>query len=271
MKLTGKTVLITGAARGIGQATALELAHAGANIIGIDLGLQEMQETAGKIEESGQKFTGFACDITDEPEVLKVVRQAAAHENSFDILVNNAGVLPSGPFLERDFGDWRRTIEVNLLALMHLTYRVLPILLQRGSGHIVNIASIAGKFGTEGVVAYAASKHGVVGFSSGLRSELVGTKVGVSCICPSPARTRMAEGVSHTFLTPVVEPQAVARAVRRAIETNAIEVFVPRHVRLSTSLLPAISPRLAHWILRISKASHGWTVARKSLPEVIKE
>ncbi|MFQ5650853.1 MAG: SDR family NAD(P)-dependent oxidoreductase [bacterium] len=267
MILTDKTVLLTGAARGIGQATAKELARTGADIIGVDLRLQEMQETAAAVEGLGRKFTPFACDITQKRAAQKMIKQAEGLNGGFDVLINNAGVLPSGPFWERDFEVWRRTIEINLLGTMHLTYMALPKFLQRNSGHIVNIASIAGKFGTEGVVAYAASKHGVVGFSSALRSELEGTNIGVSWICPSPARTRLSEGVRHTFLTPVVEPEQVALAVRKAIETNAIEVFVPGRVRLVSSIVPALSPRLARWILRVAKASRGWLLAKKELPE----
>lgn len=129
----------------------------------------------------------------------------------------------------------------------------------------MNIASIAGKFGTEGVVAYAASKHGVVGFSSALRSELADTNIGVSWICPSLARTRMSEDVAHTFLTPLVEPEEVAIAVRKAIETNAIEIFVPRRVRFFVSIMPSLMPRLSRSILKWTKSSKGWLDAKKEI------
>lgn len=188
MDLRGKTALITGAARGIGQKTAQELANAGLDILGVDLNADDLQKTAQIVEEAGRMFWPFACDVSDEAAVRQMVSQAEqVRENGFDILINNAGVLPSGPFVEGDFSTWRRTVEINLLGLMALTHAALPKFLARNSGHIVNIASIAGKFGTEGVVAYSASKHGVVGFSSALRSELAGTNVGVSWICPSPA------------------------------------------------------------------------------------
>jgi all-trans-retinol dehydrogenase (NAD+) len=148
---------------------------------------------------------------------------------------------------------------------MVLTHAALPRFIRRNSGHIVNMASIAGKFGTEGVVAYAAAKHGVVGFSSALRAELRDTNIGVSWICPSLVATRLTEGVSYTFLTPMVKAEEVAREVRKAIEKNAGEVFVPRRVRFVVSILPSLLPKVARWILKWSKASQGWLSARKEL------
>ncbi len=265
--MNNKTVLVTGAARGIGRAIALELATAGADIVGVDLRISDLNDTAREVAARGRTFKEFACDITDEAAATRLMDEVFSKNGGFDVLLNNAGVLPSGPYLEQDFYVWRRAVEVNLLGLMHLTYLALPHLQKRGQAHIVNIASIAGKFGTEGVAAYAASKHGVVGFSSALRSELEGTSVGVSWICPSQARTRMSEGVSQTWLTPIVEPIQVARAVRKAIERGSIEVFVPGWLRLTTSLLPALLPRVARWILRFFKASRGWTLAKKEIED----
>ncbi len=265
MQLQNKTALITGAARGIGQAIARELAAAGTNLIGIDLTRDAMQETARIVQESGAHFHALACDVSDQDATQKMVEEATNINGGFDILINNAGVLPSGPFADQNFQVWRRTIEINLLGLMNLTHAALPTLLKRDSAHIVNIASIAGKFGTEGVVAYAASKHGVVGFSSGLRAELENTGVAVSWICPSPARTRLAENVTHSFLTPLVEPEDVARATRNAIEKNMIEVFVPGRVRLVVSILPSLMPGASRWLAKVAKASRGWTEARQKI------
>lgn len=265
MKLAGRKVLLTGAARGIGQVTALELATHGCDIIGIDLKVDDMIETAAAIKHMGRKFCSLECDISRLALAREIVTEAERLSGGIDILINNAGVLPSGPFIERDFSVWQRTIDINLIAMMNLTHAILPAFIERRSGHIVNIASIAGKFGSEGVVAYAASKHGVVGFSSGLRAELEGANIGVSWICPSPARTRMAKNVSHTFLTPLIEPEDVARAVRRAIERNAIEVFVPGSIRFTSSVLPSLAPRFSRWLARVMKASQGWTLARQEL------
>jgi all-trans-retinol dehydrogenase (NAD+) len=261
LQLNNKIALITGAARGIGQATAKELARAGADIFGVDLHVDDLQETTAHVTKLGRKFSSLACDISDERAVRDLIN-SLSQRGGFDVLVNNAGVLPSGAFLEREFDVWRKAIDVNLLGLMAFTHAVLPILLKRQQAHIVNIASIAGKFGTEGVAAYAASKHGVVGFSSALRFELEGTAVGVSWICPSMVNTRMAAGVPQHLLTPRVEPEDVARAIRRAIETNAAEVFVPGRVRFWVSILPAVLPGVARFISSWSGASRGWLTRR---------
>ncbi|MFQ5603582.1 MAG: SDR family NAD(P)-dependent oxidoreductase [bacterium] len=267
MQFKNKTALITGAARGIGQAIAVELASAGANIIGVDLRLNDLQSTEKAVHSRGQKFTGFACDISDERTACELINTVASTNGGFDVLVNNAGILPSGYFADREFKSWRRVVEVNLIGLIHLTHTALPHLLQKNAAHIVNIASIAGKFGTEGVAVYAAAKHGVVGFSSALRAELQDTKVGVSWICPSMADTRLAEGVARHFLTPLVQPEDVAKAVRKAIEKNAIEVFVPGRVRLVVSILPSLAPKLSRLISKWSGASQGWLRAQKEISE----
>jgi all-trans-retinol dehydrogenase (NAD+) len=261
MKINEKTALITGAARGIGQAIAKELAQAGAHIIGVDLQLEDLQETAAIVSEFGRQFTPFACDVADENAVGQLL--ANLKQGGFDILVNNAGVLPSGPFDGREFNAWRKVIDVNLTALMALTHAALPILKSRRQAHIVNIASVAGKFGTEGVAAYAASKHGVVGFSSALRFELAEFNIGLSWICPSMVNTRIAAGVPSNFFTPLMQPADVARAVRRAIEANAAEVYVPRRMRFLVSIMPSLLPGFSRWLSWHGKASRGW-LARKA-------
>ncbi len=266
MKLEDKAVLITGAARGIGQAIAKELACAGAHIIGIDLCLEDLDETADLVTKLEQNFTPFVCDVRDENAIRQLMSRVQ-QTGGFDILINNAGVLPSGPFANGDFESWRKVIDINLTGLMSLTHALLPILKTRREAHIVNIASVAGKFGTEGVAAYAASKHGVVGFSSALRFELAESNIGVSWICPSMVNTRMAAGVPSNFFTPLMQPSDVARAVRRAIETNAAEVYVPRRMRWLVSILPSLLPGFARWLSWHGKASRGWLTAEKKIPE----
>lgn len=265
MKLDGKMVLLTGAGRGIGQATAVELARAGAHILGIDLRADSMEETAAKTAVLGVRFEAFACDVSDRTATAALLETIAEKFGGIDVLINNAGVLPCGPFEERDFGDWQKTIEINLLGLMALTHAALPLMLQRNEGHIVNLASVAGKFGSEGLAAYAASKHGVVGFSSALRAELADRNIGVSWICPSFVNTGMIAGVTRTAWTPLVTSEIVARAIRRAIETNASEVFLPRLMHLTAGVMPNLLPNAWRKMLRWTKASQGWLHANKSL------
>lgn len=262
MKVNDKIALITGAARGIGQAIAVELARAGAHIIGVDLRLEDLHETAQLVTKSGRHFTAFTCDVGNEKAVRQLMA-GLAQSDGFDILINNAGILPSGPFAEGDFETWRKVIDINLTGLMAITHAALPILKSRSEAHIVNIASVAGKFGTEGVAAYAASKHGVVGFSSALRFELAESNIGVSWICPSMVNTRMAAGVPSNFFTPLMQPNDVAQAVRRVIGTNAAEVYVPRRMEFLVSIMPSLLPGFSRWLSWHGKASRGWLTAGK--------
>jgi all-trans-retinol dehydrogenase (NAD+) len=265
VKLNGKTVLLTGAGRGIGQATAVDLAQAGMHIIGVDLRREGLRTTAEKVAAANARFDAFACDVGDEAATRALIAEIDAKLGGFDALINNAGVAPCGPFAERDFGDWRKTVEINLLGLMALTHAALPILLKRNEGHIVNLASVSGKFGSEGLAAYAASKHGVVGFSSALRAELAGKNIGVSWICPSFVNTGMIAGITRTAWTPLVPPETVARVIRRAMETNASEVFVPKVMYLGAGIMPNLLPNAWRKMLKWTKASQGWLHANKQL------
>jgi NAD(P)-dependent dehydrogenase (short-subunit alcohol dehydrogenase family) len=264
MNLRDQTVLLTGAARGIGQATALALARRGAHIIGVDLRAGDMDETARQVEALDRRFFALEADVSDPEAVRRVVREAE-EAGGFSVLVNNAGVLPSGPFAETDFSVWARTIEVDLTGLMALTHAALPHLLREPQAHIVNIASIAGKFGASGLAAYCAAKHGVVGFSEALRFELRRTQVGVSCICPTMVQTRLIEGVRRSPLVPLVRPEEVAQAVMRAVECNLPEVFVPRYMRWLVGVLPAVAPPVFRWLVHRDAAADGWLEARRPL------
>ncbi|CAM3268470.1 SDR family NAD(P)-dependent oxidoreductase [Rhodothermus bifroesti] len=265
MMLPGQTVLLTGAARGIGQATALLLAQHGADIIGVDLKDSDMDETAQQVAALGRRFVALEGDIGDLEDIRRLVREAIA-AGGFSILVNNAGVLPSGPFAEIDFAVWARTLAVDLTGLMALTHAALPHLLSKPQAHIVNLASIAGKFGVSGLVAYCAAKHGVVGFSQALRFELRHTHVGVSCICPTMVQTRLIEGVRRSPLVPLAQPKEVAQAIVRAIQHNLPEVFVPGRMRLLAGVLPAAFPPLFRWLVHHDAAADGWLEARRPLP-----
>jgi all-trans-retinol dehydrogenase (NAD+) len=268
--LAHKTVLITGAARGIGQATALRCARHGAHILGVDLEVGAMRDTAAAVQSAGQEFRGYACDVSDAAAVNDLVEQAAATERGFDVVINNAGVAPSGPYGEDDFATWQRTIQVNLIGLMALTHAALPYLRTRFRAHIVNVASVAGKVGSPGLVAYCASKHGVVGFTEALRAELVmqGASVGVSCILSSMADTRMTRGVRRSGLIPLVQPEDVATAIVDAIEENLPEVYVPARMRWLVDVLPTVAPGVARWLALHDETARGWLEARKPLPKL---
>ncbi len=263
MKLKNKTALVTGAARGIGQAICVELARAGADVFALDLDAADLEKTELLVQKEGRRFEAFAGDVAEEKAMQKCIDEIFMLYGGFDVLVNNAGVIASGPFARQEWWTIRRVLEIDLLAVIHLTRFSLPYLRKRREAHIVNIASIAGKFGTEGLAAYCAAKHGIVGFSSALREELRDSRIGVSWICPSYVQTRLVEGIRRTFLTPMMQPEQVARAVRRAIEKNQGEVMCPRIMRLTVAAFPSMFPRLSRRILRLTGASRGWLDVRR--------
>ena len=267
MELSNKTVLITGAARGIGQALAVACAREGAHVLGVDLTVGALDATRRRVESLGRRFNGFACDVANPDGVQRLIEDAE-RVGGFDVLVNNAGVAPSGPFAPRAFDEWARTLQVNLVGLMRLTHAALPHLRSRYRAHVVNIASLSGKVGSPGLVAYAASKHGVVGFSAALGAELAfeGASVGVSCICPTMTTTRMIEGVRRSPLIPVASPEDVAAATVDAIRTNTPLVYVPERMRWLVEVLPALAPGVARWLAVHDATAEGWMDARKELP-----
>ncbi|TGL60323.1 SDR family NAD(P)-dependent oxidoreductase [Leptospira ognonensis] len=270
MDLKGKSILVTGAGMGIGALICKELAKAGADqIIGIDVLKESMRETENSTKALGCKFIGLACDLSREDHIESLIKQIKAEKLTFQVLVNNAGIAPSGPFSEQDFSVWKKAVQINVLGVIKLTHASLPILTSHPISHIVNLASIAGKFGSEGTVVYSATKHAIVGFSNALRMEYYEKNLGVSWICPSMVKTRMIDGVKPSLFTPVIEPILVAKAVKKAIEKNKAEVMVPGYVRLSIVILPTLFPRLFMWLAVKTKASRGWLLANKGLEKNI--
>jgi short-subunit dehydrogenase len=144
-----------------------------------------------------------------------------------DVLVNNAGVMHIGLFLDHDEARARRMIEVNLVGTLNGMQLALPRMLERGRGHVVNVASTAGKLGVKGGSVYCATKHAVVGLSEAVRAELSDTPVRVSVVMPGPVNTELARGISNVRGVGLIEPEQVADAVVGALRTGRFEVYVP--------------------------------------------
>ncbi len=265
MTLAGRTALVTGAARGIGLATAAALARAGADVAGLDLRVADLAEAEAAVTDAGQRFLAVVADVSDPAACRRAVAEVTGAFGGLGLLVNNAGVAPSGAFGGGDFETWRRTVQINLVGTMAMTHAALPAL--RPDGHIVNVASVSGVLGTAGLAAYAASKHGVVGFSEALRHEVAGANVGVSCVCPAMVRTRMTVGVRRSRLVPLLEPEEVADAVVDAVRRDRAVVFVPRRMRALVHLLPTLLPGFARRLARRDATAQGWLDAAKPIPE----
>ena len=206
----GRAALVTGAAGGLGEVFCTALASAGIDVAGVDIA--DLTETADRVEQAGARFAACPADITDPERAAAAVTRAAAEFGRLDIVVNNAGIFPLLPFEETRAADWRRIMSLNLDGMFYVTQAALPWLKRSPAGRIVNIASAVVWLGPPGMVAYTASKAGVVGFTRALATELGPTGVTVNAITPSmiPTRTAVETGVTRD-LDRVVAGQAVPR------------------------------------------------------------
>lgn len=238
--ISGRTVAITGGARGLGLATAKELASRGAHVAIGDLDGDLARVEAAALPGPGP-HAGHALDVTD-PESFASFLDQAAELGPLDVLVNNAGIMPVRAFAEEDPLVTRRQVEINVLGVMTGTRLAIDRMLPRGRGHIVNVASAAGRVAIPGEAVYTATKHAVVGFDEALRVELKDSGIEVSTIMPSLANTELASGMRPPRFVPLVKPEQVARAIAKALERPKLDVFVPAWTTpliMSTLTLPA--------------------------------
>jgi NADP-dependent 3-hydroxy acid dehydrogenase YdfG len=191
-ELSGKAVAITGASSGIGEATALALARAGASVALGARRRDRIEALAQRIEEeAGATAVALEVDVADEAQARAFVAGATERFGRLDVLINNAGVMLLGPVESGDPADWRRMVEVNLLGLLYCTHAALPIMREQGSGDIVNISSIAGRFARAGSAVYNLTKFGVNAFTEGLRQEVTEGGIRVMVVEPGFVATEL--------------------------------------------------------------------------------
>jgi NAD(P)-dependent dehydrogenase (short-subunit alcohol dehydrogenase family) len=246
--LAGKVVVITGGGRGIGAATASALARLGAKVAIGDLDLDVAKQTADEIDA-----LALPLDVTDVDRFTAFLDEVEKQLGPIDVLINNAGIMPIGLLEEEADRTTRVQLEVNLHAVIHGTREAVRRMKPRRTGHIVNIASAAGKAGFPGVATYCATKHAVVGLSEAVRMELRGTGVEVSIVMPAIVRTELTAGVEDARFVKSTSPADVASAIVGALQRPRFEVFVPRSlgpINRFTRLLPR---RTGEWIARMLK------------------
>jgi len=200
--VAGKTVLVTGAASGMGRATAHLFADEGAKVAVTDLGAERVQAVVDEITGAGGTAHGWVLDVTDQAAVDSVVAEIVQMFGSLDILVNNAGTVAGGPVDGPSYvDDFLRTIDVDLTAHVRTIRAALPHLKDSGEGRIVNIASTEGSGATKYNSAYVAAKHGVIGLTRALAMELGEFGITVNCVQPGPIRTGMTAGIPEEAKT----------------------------------------------------------------------
>jgi 3-oxoacyl-[acyl-carrier protein] reductase len=200
--MAAPTALVTGAARGIGLACAQRLRAAGCRVVGVDLGIPALAEAAADLDVAAE------LDVSDDAAVRRLV----AEHGPFDIVVNSAGVVgPNKPMWEVSDDEWRSTLAVNLDGVFHVCRAVVPAMVERGWGRIVNIASIAGKEGNPNLAAYSASKAAVIGFTKSIGKELATTGVLVNSVAPAVIATPMNSDTAPEVLQYMIAKIPMAR------------------------------------------------------------
>ncbi|MBV9212204.1 MAG: SDR family oxidoreductase [Actinobacteria bacterium] len=233
-------VAVTGAARGIGRATAARLAGEGARVAIGDLDATLAEAAAASV---GAGAIGLPLDVTDRSSFEAFVDSTEDRLGPLDVLVNNAGILLMGPFLDEEDAATAREVAVNLFGVIHGMRVVLPRMRARGRGQVVNIASGASFVAPPGEATYAATKHAVAGLTEGVRAELRGTGVELTLVFPGLVNTELAAGSQPTRGMKWLEPDTVATAVVSAIAEPRPEVFVPRSLAATLKLNKVLPPR----------------------------
>ncbi len=239
MSFTQQLALVTGAGSGIGRATAIRLAQLGARVIICDRNPQSLQETQALLQQQGAQVYSEVADVSDWQAMQDLATRVHQQYGVLDILVNNAGVATSGDFLSTPIDDWNWVFSINVMGVVHGCKAFGAAMAERGSGHIVNIASAAGYYAAPEMSAYSASKHAVMGLSESLRIELAEFNVGVSAICPGVINTNIVSAMrtngqlvaAQSKIVDIYKkrnygPEGVAEAIISAIKHNRAVVPV---------------------------------------------
>jgi NADP-dependent 3-hydroxy acid dehydrogenase YdfG len=251
--LTGQVAAITGGARGIGRETARTMLQEGMKVAIGDIDLAAVQATAAELG-SPDRIRAYALNVTDKASFAEFLDGAERDLGPLDVLVNNAGIMQLGSFLEEDDATTRRQIDINVNGVLHGMKLVLPRFVARHRGHLVNIASSAGKGGFPGGATYCGTKHFVVGVSEAVRGELLDTPIEVSCVMPVVVKTELAAGLQETRGIKHITPQDVADAIVDALKVPRFDVYVPRNIAAISAVMGLMPRRGRDAIARVLKA-----------------
>jgi short-subunit dehydrogenase len=243
MRWDSSVAVVTGASRGIGRAVAREAARRGARVGLISRSRDELDAV---LEEIGGRGAVSVADVGRRDDIERALRDIEQALGPVDILVNNAGIGAYGAFAEEDTETFERLMRVNYLGTIYAMKAVLPGMIARRKGHIVNVASIAGRIGAPFEAAYSASKFAVAGLSEAVAIELGAKGIGVSIVNPGPVDTEFFETRGHAYARKTPKPvtaERVAGDVIAVVEKNKLEVYIPRWLGpavVSRVLLPPL-------------------------------
>jgi short-subunit dehydrogenase len=246
--IRGKTIVITGAARGIGYATAQALLARGARVVIGDRDIDVLENAVAGISSLGP-VSGHPLDVSDKESFAAFLDKARADGGGhIDVLINNAGVMPVGPFLDQSAQAIRSSIEVNFYGVLTGCQLVLPEMVKRRSGHIVNIASLAGVVAVPGQIVYAGTKFAVVGLSTAMADEFAPHGVKVTAVLPTFTNTELISGTSPSAAQKPVEPAEIAAAIVKVLDKPKTRVSVPGWGRSFAVLATLLPDRSRRWL-----------------------
>lgn len=208
--MSQRVAFITGAGRGIGREIARKLSSNSMKVVVSDVNLANAEETVSIIREAGGEAVAVYCDVTKLESVEEAVASVVQQYGRLDVLVNNAGWDKIEPFLKSKPETWKTIMDINLMGQIHTCKTILPLMIENGSGKVINIASDSGRVGSSGEAVYSAAKGGVIAFTKTLAREMARYKLNINCIAPGPADTPLFEEIGSYN-------EGIAAALERAI------------------------------------------------------
>lgn len=259
VELEGAVACITGGGRGIGEATARALADKGAIVVIGDIEVEHARRVA---DEIGPNATALELDVADIESFINFV-DAAGRIGPVDVFVNNAGIQRTGAFVDQTLESQHREIAINLGGVVTGMGLVLPGMLKRNYGHIVNVSSMAGKMSVPGAAVYTASKFGVASLSRAVRSEIAASKVTITTVLPSAVKTELTAGLNISGV-PKASPQEIAREIVASCRHGRAEVTMPKWLAPIGVIEQAIPERAGEFVKRMVGAQKRITAMNEA-------
>jgi 2-hydroxycyclohexanecarboxyl-CoA dehydrogenase len=241
MSFKDKIAVVTGAASGIGQATAEALAEAGATVIAADINREKGEAAAAAMRAKGHKAEFFAVDLTDEASIKAFADAVQSRFGAVDILINGAGWGQTKPFWEGTPDFWDKLVALNFVGPMQLAKALLPKMMERGSGKVVNISSDAGRVGSLGETVYSGAKGGLIAFTKSLAREMARYNINVNCVCPGPTETPLLFAVPEKVLEAFKKAIPFRRFGKPSEVADAVVFFASDHASYITGQVLSVS------------------------------